>query len=115
MYMAERAEFYQLIGARIKALRVEKEKNQQEMADIIGLKRSSMAQIESGNQAISMFHAYLISKTLKISICDLLDTIDTAYLSFDEPTYARLAPKQRNEVMQVLNELPIDEEVTDGN
>ena len=61
----------QRLGQNLKILRASKDVNQNEMAEYIGLTRSSYAQYELGNRTPDAHTLYAIAKFYKISI-DLL-------------------------------------------
>ena len=58
----------QRLGQNLKILRASKDVNQNEMAEYIGLTRSSYAQYELGNRTPDAHTLYAIAKFYKISI-----------------------------------------------
>lgn len=63
---------YPEIGIRIRTRRKELEKTQDDIAKKIGLKRSSLANIERGNQRILIHQLYAIASELKVELNTLL-------------------------------------------
>ena len=66
---------YGVIGKRISELRKYNNDNQQQLADKIKLKRSSISNIESGRQQISLHLLYRISQVYNTEIYSLLPTV----------------------------------------
>lgn len=60
------------LGNRILLLRKEKDLSQEELASIIGISRSSLAQIELGNRKISIIELMNLSLNLKFSMDKIL-------------------------------------------
>lgn len=72
---------FKKIGEKIKTARRNK-KSQQELANILGLTRTSITNIESGSQHVQIFTLWQIADILGVSIQDLLPTkneIGTVY------------------------------------
>jgi transcriptional regulator with XRE-family HTH domain len=63
---------YRMIGANIKKCREDAGLKQEELANDIGVSRPSIANYESGKQAIYISDLYLISKRLQVGITELL-------------------------------------------
>jgi transcriptional regulator with XRE-family HTH domain len=70
--MIEKNDLYRVIGKQIKAKRQENSLKQENLAAEIKLTRSSIAQIEAGKQAPSIFLLYQLCDVLKISVFDIL-------------------------------------------
>ena len=62
------------LGNRIMMIRKEKDLSQEELASIIGISRSSLAQVELGNRKISIIELMNLSLNLKLSIDKILAT-----------------------------------------
>ncbi len=62
---------YHTIGRRIKEARGNKI-TQEELAHAAGLKRTSITNIEAGNQRIQIHALYMVAKVLQIPVKDLL-------------------------------------------
>jgi len=67
---------YGIIGKRISELRKFKNDNQQQLADKIGIKRSSISNIELGNQQISLIILYRICQVYDTEIYSLLPRVN---------------------------------------
>ncbi len=69
--------FYKIIGEKIRISRQALGISQSELAEKIGLRRTSITNIESGQQKIQIFTLYLISENLKIPIFSLFPAVET--------------------------------------
>jgi transcriptional regulator with XRE-family HTH domain len=67
---------YKSIGDKIRELRIERNYNQTELAQKIGLERTSVTNIETGKQKVTLYALYNISKSLDVSLNDLLPQAD---------------------------------------
>ena len=103
--MIDKNRFYKLIGQSIKELRTYNNLSQQELAQKMKLTRSSLAQIESGVQAISLYNMYVVANTFDKSLCDLVKTPSTKEGSFDLSSKERLTLQERNMVTSVLDKI----------
>lgn len=65
---------YTIIGSKIKENRVRLGFNQTQLASELGVARSSISHLESGNQQIPIHIIYKICDYLKINLSDLLPT-----------------------------------------
>lgn len=63
---------YKEIGQRVKKARRRKGLSQDDLADHIGLSRSSISNIENGNHSVLVHVLYDMAKALEISTVDLL-------------------------------------------
>lgn len=63
---------YRTIGSNISALRRSKKFGQQKLAELTSISRSSLANIEIGNQQPSIFTIYEIAVALECEINDIL-------------------------------------------
>jgi transcriptional regulator with XRE-family HTH domain len=70
--MLEKNDLYRVIGEQIKAKRLSNSLKQEDLAARVRLTRSSIAQIEAGKQAPSIFLLYQLCDLLKISVFDIL-------------------------------------------
>jgi transcriptional regulator with XRE-family HTH domain len=66
---------YEIIGHRISELRKLNNDNQQQLADKIGLGRSSISNIEAGRQQISLHLLYRISQVYNSEIYSLIPKV----------------------------------------
>ena len=78
----------QRLGQNLKILRASKDVNQNEMAEYIGLTRSSYAQYELGNRTPDAHTLYAIAKFYKIGIDLLFEPDLSKFLS--EMTYSQI-------------------------
>ena len=78
----------QRLGQNLKILRASKDVNQNEMAEYIGLTRSSYAQYELGNRTPDAPTLYAIAQFYKISIDLLFEPDLSKFLS--EMTYSQI-------------------------
>ncbi|WP_315729214.1 MULTISPECIES: helix-turn-helix transcriptional regulator [unclassified Bradyrhizobium] len=66
-------EIYRIVGARLAAQRKKLRLKQSEVADRIGLKRASLANIERGRQKLMLHQIYKLAAALEVeSITDLV-------------------------------------------
>ena len=65
-----------IIGARISELRKFNNDNQQQLADKIGVKRSSISNMELGNQQISLVVLYRICQVYNVEFYSLLPRVN---------------------------------------
>jgi len=95
----EERDFYLAIGKNIKLFRERSNFKQDAFAQLLGLSRASIVNIEKGRQNPSLFLIWKMSKIFDISIeklCGLTDTLDS-------PTVGRLSPnieKRLNEIIE---------------
>lgn len=68
---------YEEMGKRIRKARNSKEITQQALADLLGLTRTSVTNIEKGNQKIPVHVLYNLSMALEISPEDLLPKVES--------------------------------------
>ena len=68
---------YQEIGQKLKTRRIQLKITQQDLADIIGLKRTSIANLESGRQCIPLGKLYELCHALDMQILDVLPSSRT--------------------------------------
>jgi transcriptional regulator with XRE-family HTH domain len=63
---------YQAFGSMLAAARKRRKKSQQALADELGLTRTSITNIEKGRQRLQLHTLYLIARSLKLEVTDLL-------------------------------------------
>jgi transcriptional regulator with XRE-family HTH domain len=95
--MQDKDTLYAKIGGNIRFLRKQAELSQENLADKVGLKRASIAQIETGKQAISVFLLYNIGEALGKKVSEILPEYDI----FD--TYSKNRVEQRGPVLEILD------------
>ena len=66
------SELYKFVGKRIRAVRETRKVSQERLAKLIGLTRTSITNIESGNQKLLLHTLVEIAKQLHVSAMDLL-------------------------------------------
>lgn len=101
-------DIYIEIGARILYNRKVQKVTQEQLAEIIGVKRTSIVQFEKGSQKISIDKLYLIAKALKIGIRELLPDVDTTLsdeYQLDEHSEDRVDIKSRDDIIKILETL----------
>ena len=113
--MIDEKRLYQVLGERLKYQRENQtfscEKfTQAKLADEIGLERTSITNIEKGNQKVPLHVLYKICEVLQIQIIDLLPNLSEIKVTELEPHFEELIFAGRTEkvtplVMQKLNEL----------
>jgi transcriptional regulator with XRE-family HTH domain len=110
--MAEgHSELYRIIGNRISELRKFKNDNQQDLAKKIGLKRSTISNIELGRQQITLEVLYRICQVYDTEIYSLLPQVNivASKVSLElENSYSKVLEKEdvgnktRQEILQLL-------------
>ena len=68
--------FYRLLGNLISEKRIAAKKSQEVLASLVGLKRTSITNIEAGRQKIQVFTLYRIAAALDIPVNILLPGIE---------------------------------------
>ena len=93
-------DFYAALGARIRLLREDRKYTQQDLADLIGLKRTSITNVERGTQRLMADQLLAIARALHTTVEDLFfgvsseQTIEPAPVNKTEmPTVARFVEK----------------------
>lgn len=76
---ARSAQFYRLVGAKVRAARIEAGLSQATLAEQVGLTRSSMANLEAARQRTSLYHFALISQALGTEVGALLPHDPSSY------------------------------------
>jgi transcriptional regulator with XRE-family HTH domain len=94
--MIDRDMLYEQIGAKIRKYRKDSGLNQEELAQKVDLNRSSIAQIETGKQAVSIHTLYSMAELLQRKISDFLLPDD-----FDSYSIKRI--KERDTVKDFID------------
>jgi transcriptional regulator with XRE-family HTH domain len=81
--MIAKNDLYRAVGEQIRISRLANSLNQERLASIVGLTRSSIAQIEAGKQAPSIYLLYKLCYTLKTTIAEVLPKEEFDPLSID--------------------------------
>ncbi|WP_082572242.1 helix-turn-helix domain-containing protein [Variovorax sp. Root434] len=111
--MVDEARLYQAIGRRIRQLRMSQAgatMTQAELASLVGLERTSITNIEKGNQKVSLHALYRICEVLKVSVAEALpqhsdvqsDAVPTEEFPFANQS-VEATPLVRQAVFEVLN------------
>lgn len=69
----EKQAVYERLGGNIRRARECRELNQGELADLIGMTRTSITNLETGRQGLQVHQLLLIARALNMSVDDLLD------------------------------------------
>jgi len=73
-------EIYKAIGQRIKEIRKRQGKTVKELAELVGVTRPSLSNLENGAQGVSIFKLYLIAKGLNCKSIDEIFPINQEYV-----------------------------------
>lgn len=88
LLMVDEGRLYQAVGERIRKIRVSAGAGaltQAELAKLVGLERTSITNIEKGNQKVSLHTLFRICEALKVSVADTLPAL-TDVQSAEAPT-----------------------------
>lgn len=90
--MIDERRLYQLVGEKVRNLREAKQgtrgrMTQSELAALVGLERTSITNIELGNQKVPLHVLYRIAESLKAPISDVLPSISQTAVSDDNLRY----------------------------
>ena len=66
---------YGALAVRVRDRRAKLQMSQQQVADISGLTRSSVASIETGRQSVALHHVYALARALDVPPQDLLPPV----------------------------------------
>jgi transcriptional regulator with XRE-family HTH domain len=93
-------DFYAALGARIRMLRDQRDYTQQELADLVGLKRTSITNVERGTQRLMADQLLAVARALDTRLEDLFygvsseETAERPQVDKAEmPTVARFVEK----------------------
>lgn len=84
-------EFNTEFGRRIKEVRVRSGLTQQELADEVSLSRTSITNIEQGNQSVSVWLLSRIAEALTMDAAELFPTSDVAHPNLPDDVPAKTA------------------------
>ena len=73
--MLAEAAFFSAVGEKVRAARQLRNLTQAQLAERIGMERSSVANIERGNQRLSIYVLYTIGSVLDFPFVDLLPQV----------------------------------------
>lgn len=91
---------YGFIGQRVSEVRRQRNMTQEQLADAIGLQRTSITNIERGRQKMLIHTLYEIAVTLKVRVHDLLPDQERS-----SNPLARLDPSQKDLLIKAIPEL----------
>ncbi len=103
--LLEQSDFYRELGRRIAAQRRVQNKTQEQLAEAIGLSRTSLTNIEKGGQRILAHTVYEIAFELGADLADLLPSAPVAR------PIERMEPSQRDLLLKAMPELALGEKV----
>ena len=66
---------YGALANRVRDRRLKREMSQQQVAEVSGLTRSSVASIETGRQSVALHHVYALARALDVCPQDLLPPV----------------------------------------
>jgi transcriptional regulator with XRE-family HTH domain len=89
--MQDKNTLYTAIGEKIRFLRQRAVISQEELAHKVGLKRASIAQIEAGKQAVSVYLLYKLGEVLGQKISEILPD-DNEFDSYSKDRVEQMAP-----------------------
>lgn len=114
--MIDERRLFQVLGQRIRQLRESQPRGgarltQAELAEMVGLERTSITNIERGNQKLPLPTLYRICEALKVPIGDVMPAIAEAQSSTAAPTEefsfasetVETTPLVKQAVLNVLN------------
>jgi len=97
----EESDFYRELGRRIAAKRRGQNKTQEQLAEAVGLSRTSLTNIEKGGQRILAHTVYEIAFELGTDLSDLLPSAPVAR------PIERMEPAQRDLLLRAMPELAL--------
>jgi transcriptional regulator with XRE-family HTH domain len=86
---------YQMLGKRIRDERKKADFTQLKLAERVNLTRTSITNIEKGQQKIQVYTLYAIAKALNIPVRNLLPEIELGEKTFEEQLYAKLPEEDK--------------------
>jgi transcriptional regulator with XRE-family HTH domain len=88
-------DFYAALGARVRLLREDRKYTQQELADLVNLKRTSITNVERGTQRLMADQLLAVARALDTTVEDLFDGVSpeekTERASVDKTEMPRVA------------------------
>lgn len=83
---AQESALYRAVGDRVQRLRSMNGLTQEDLADLIGLSRASIANLEAGRQRVPLHHLFAIAAKVSASVADLMPCLDELeFENVDEP------------------------------
>ena len=93
----EEKKFYQQVGELIKSHRIRSDKSHENLANYLGLSRSSIINIENGRQNILLHSLVGVADFLSIPITELIPLKQTTNRSIDEDVKSKINKKITSE------------------
>jgi len=105
--MVDEKRLYQALGERLRALRESQNSargkvTQAKLAEDVGLERTSITNIERGNQKVPLHVLYRICEALQVPISDVLPPLAEIKSAVNEPTLEELTFGGRTEKVTPL-------------
>lgn len=103
---------YRELGKRLRAARRDAELTQAALAQRIGVSRTSVTNVEQGNQHIPIHVLYQLAGALGVSPASLLpeeSALDAPSDESDDMLIRRLKPSKRKQVAELLEQIPEDQ------
>ncbi len=105
----EKTDFYSKIGSNIKAAREKREMKQHVLADMLGLSRASVVNIEKGRQHVTMHTLWQIATLLNSNFSDFTEglgkqsptKVETQRMKFDD---SFTSESEKNEVRKGIKQ-----------
>lgn len=96
--MGDQEQFYLELGRRIRVARLNSQLTQEQLADLLGLTRTSITNIEKGKQKILAHTLVELSGKLKVTINDLIPAAlqKTERSRIDKLLHEGSSPAERN-------------------
>ncbi|MEO8608830.1 MAG: helix-turn-helix transcriptional regulator [Chloroflexota bacterium] len=107
---------YKSIGERVKAHRTQIQVTQKQLADEIGVERTSITNIESGLQKLPIHQLYRICQALKVDPFDLLPSLEEVRQSEMEEVEIdgqslQMTPKTAHAIRKLLEDFSDSEQI----
>jgi transcriptional regulator with XRE-family HTH domain len=107
-------ELYKYVGEKIRRARLAVGINQEELANEVDLQRTSITNIEAGNQKVQTYTLYKIAEALRIPVLSLLppdskssqtnkeDLLSTHRVLVGSGTKSNLSETEKKDILNVL-------------
>ncbi len=108
--MISESELYEQVGILVRIAREKVGLNQQDLAKLIGLQRTSITNIEAGKQKFQLHTLFNIANALNIPVKSLLpldDIVDTEDISRQIQDKS-LAPEEQEWIKRIISSEPDD-------
>lgn len=102
--------FNRMVGVHFRDIRVKKRMTQENLADKTGLSRATIASLESGRQAMSMFHLTQMVLGLELENLDSLYKFVKKAASVNSTgfiSHAKLTKKEENQMQKLMAKFEI--------